>query len=137
MPKDIPANALKRATVLIRTAHAIISAALQTQRIESLTDKNFVGANKSPDNCKMDKSNSTRFRSTLDDLDIPLTRQLIHLPKRISNYHQSEMKRVYTLYNQTKSIQQDYKTSITAHIDAFTALKHDSLTEEVMLTSHN
>ncbi|KAI7948500.1 hypothetical protein MJO29_010165 [Puccinia striiformis f. sp. tritici] len=104
----------------------------------------------------MDKSNSTRFRSTLDDLDIPLTRQLIHpteeelavnpnarpratgrlvpeITKRpahlwsmIKDYHQSDNEAsLYLIQSKLNQFQQDYKTSITAHIDAFTALKHE------------
>ncbi|KAI7955765.1 hypothetical protein MJO29_007164 [Puccinia striiformis f. sp. tritici] len=104
----------------------------------------------------LDESNSTRFRSALEDLEIPLIRQLIHpteeelaanpnarprtsgrlvpeITKRpahlwslVKDYHQSDNEAsLYLIQSKLNSFQQDYKTSITTHIDSFIAIKHE------------
>ncbi|KAI7946883.1 hypothetical protein MJO29_011410 [Puccinia striiformis f. sp. tritici] len=104
----------------------------------------------------MDETNSSRFRATLEDLEIPVIRELIHpteeelaanpnarpratdrlvpeiskqpahLWTMIKEYHQSDNEAsLYLIQSKLNQFQQDYKTSITTHLDNFTALKHE------------
>ncbi|KAI7933351.1 hypothetical protein MJO29_016913 [Puccinia striiformis f. sp. tritici] len=161
-------NALKSGGLVLGAdqAHAIgISAALNKLKgIDDLTDTNFIGwllhqkSTKSIEFLfsRMDESNSTRFRAALDDLEIPLIRQLTHpteeelaanpnarpcttgrlvpeISKRpahlwtiVKEYHQSDNEAsLYLIQSKLNKFQQHFKTSITAHIDAFIALKHE------------
>ncbi|KAH9451597.1 hypothetical protein Pst134EA_025544 [Puccinia striiformis f. sp. tritici] len=108
----------------------------------------------------MDESNPTRFRSALNDLDIPLTRHSIHptkgelavnpnahpcatgqlipkITKRpahlwsiIKDYHQLDNEAsLYLIPLNLNQLQQDYKTSITANIDASTTLKNEFINQ--------
>ncbi|EFP75813.1 uncharacterized protein PGTG_01144 [Puccinia graminis f. sp. tritici CRL 75-36-700-3] len=97
---------------------------------------------------RMDSDNSTRFRAAYNDIVIPIvdveeededeeTEQIIrqipesvkgpaHLWTAIKTFHQSDNEaNLYLIQSKIEKFTQDFKTSITAHIDAFSKLKSE------------
>jgi hypothetical protein len=104
---------------------------------------------------KMDETNAARFRAGLLDVKIPLVREMIpptdeeleadpeaqptpgrlvpsmgrrpgHLWAIVKEFHQSDNEaNIYLLQNKIEQFRQDYKTSISTHLDEFSKLKNE------------
>jgi hypothetical protein len=107
---------------------------------------------------RMDDTNATRFRKELAEIEVPMIRKTIqptaeeladnpnaqprlgpptpqymrgpaHIWPLIKEYHQADNEaNLYLVQSKIEKLQQDYKTSITAHIDEFSKLKNEFLT---------
>jgi hypothetical protein len=98
---------------------------------------------------RMDTDNSTRFRAVYNDITIPLVEveededesgvqdnTIRHIPESvkgpahlwsaIKTFHQSDNEaNLYLIQSKMEKFSQDFKTSITSHIDAFSKLKSE------------
>ncbi|KNF06204.1 hypothetical protein PSTG_00712 [Puccinia striiformis f. sp. tritici PST-78] len=121
-------------------AHAIgISAALNKLKgIENLTDRNFISFRSALIDLEVPLIRQV-IRPTEEELAInPNARSRTtgrvvpefikgpsHIWKIVKDYHQSNNEAsLYLIQSKLNNFQQDYKTLITAHIDAFTELKN-------------
>ncbi|KAI7967712.1 hypothetical protein MJO29_000989 [Puccinia striiformis f. sp. tritici] len=113
--------------------NGILAALNKLKGIEDLTDNNFISWHKQvivqqviqPTDEELEANPNARPHTT-GRLVPEFLKGPAHLWRIIEDYHQSDNKAsLYLIQSKLNNFQQDYKTSITTHLDVFTKLKHE------------